>query len=152
MTTATNKEALDTVNNLLETCRDGEHGFDLASKSIDDPTLRSELLQYSLQRQEFAADLKRALADLGEEVSDSGSVAGALHRGWINIKSAISSNDRHAVLAECERGEDSAVAAYREATMQNLPPSLAGLVMTQYQAVQRVHDRIKLLRDMSKTA
>ena len=87
---------------------------------------------------------------ISEAASDGGSVAATLHRGWINIKEAVTGKDKHAVLSECERGEDVAVAAYRKANTAGLPTSIANLVSTQHQAVQRVHDRIKALRDSSK--
>lgn len=144
-------QAIETVNKLVEICRDGQYGFELASKGIDDALLRSELMQYSQQRHEFAEDLREALADLtGESPTDHGSMAGALHRGWINLKQALTSRDRLAILSECERGEDAAVQAYKDATQVALPELLAGLVLTQMRAVQRVHDRVRALRDAEK--
>lgn len=139
--------ARDIVNGLIEICRDGEHGFESASKEIDDLRLKTELLQYSRQRQEFANELHTALDQFGANVDDHGSVSAALHRGWMALKQAVASNNRHAILAECERGEDSAVEAYRDAVNYHLPEPLADLVESQYEAVQRVHDRIKGLRD-----
>ena len=40
--------------------------------------------------------------------ADSGSVAGALHRGWVDVKSMVTGKDEEAVLNEAERGEDHA--------------------------------------------
>ena len=133
-----------TLQHLIETCRDGQNGFETAA------SLQAELTQYSLQRQRFAADLELALDTLGEAKHEGGSVAGALHRGWMNLKSAIASNDRYAVLAECERGEDSAVKAYREAAAATLAAGLETLIESQYEQVQRVHDRVKELRDAAR--
>lgn len=144
-------EVVDTINKLVEICRDGQYGFELASKGVDDSLLRSELMQYSQQRHEFADDLREALSDVtGESTVDHGTMAGALHRGWINIKQALTSRDRLAILSECERGEDAAVQAYEEATGVALPEQLAGLVLTQMRAIQRVHDRVRALRDAEK--
>ena len=143
-------DAKSAVNNLIETCHDGQNGFESAAKGIEDPTLKAELLQYSGQRAEFAGELAAAMSQLGEDPAEGGSVSAALHRGWINIKDVVTGSDKHAILAECERGEDSAVAAYRKAAAATLPTSLANLVSTQHQAVQRVHDRVKALRDASK--
>jgi len=147
----TSSQAKETINKLVEICRDGQYGFELASKGIDDALLRSELMQYSQQRHEFADDLREALADVtGEQSVDHGTVTGALHRGWINIKQALTSRDRLAILSECERGEDAAVEAYRDAIGVSLPDQLAGLVQTQMRAVERVHDRVRTLRDAAK--
>jgi len=139
-----------TVNNLIETCRDGQKGFDVAASGVDDPVLKAELLQYSGQRSEFAQELVDALAQSGEAADDSGSLSAAAHRGWIKIKELVTGKDRYAILAECERGEDVAVAAYRKAAAAALPQSIANIVSTQHQAIQRVHDRVKALRDAAK--
>ncbi len=78
----------------------------------------------------------------------SGSVSGSVHRGWINLKAALSSNEPHAVLAECERGEDSAVAAYKEALdNQDLDLPTRELLNRQYHEVKGAHDKVKQLRD-----
>ena len=146
----TTSSVSSTVNNLIETCKDGQNGFETAAKGVDDPVLKAELLQYSGQRAEFATELADALSQTGEAPEETGSIAAAIHRGWINIREAISKSDRYAILAECERGEDVAVAAYRKAAAAQLPQSLANIVSTQHAAIQRVHDRVKALRDAAK--
>lgn len=138
-----------TLNELIETCIDGKLGFRAAAESVDDPHLKNELLRYSEQRAAFAQELQEMVASSGESPRDSGSVSGAMHRGWINLKGAIASSDRHAILAECERGEDSAVEAYRHALDEPLPPAMAIEVATQYEAIQSAHDRVRDLRDAS---
>jgi uncharacterized protein (TIGR02284 family) len=73
-----------------------------------------------------------------------------LHRAWINLKSAVTSGDDHAILTECERGEDSAVKGYEKAMEGNLSPSLRDIVSRQYGEVKSAHDRIRNLRDARK--
>jgi len=141
-----------TVHDVIQICLDGEYGFKEAASAVDDSNLRAELQQYSSQRREFAAALTAFLpADQQERKSGgtavTGSITGMIHRGWLDLRQAISSNDRYAVLAECERGEDAAVTAYRDASTAALSPDVARLISTQRDAVKRVHDRIKLLRD-----
>ncbi|HVT90196.1 MAG TPA: PA2169 family four-helix-bundle protein [Tepidisphaeraceae bacterium] len=147
----TTHDVSDTLNHLLEICRDGEEGFQTAANAIEDPSLKAELMQYSMQRRDFETDLVGALGTFGETARERGSVSGAVHRGWINIKAAIAGKNSHAVLAECERGEDSAVEAYRDAINSGLPTEVAPLVESQFEQVQRVHDRVKFLRDSFKS-
>jgi uncharacterized protein (TIGR02284 family) len=73
-----------------------------------------------------------------------------LHRGWINLKSAITGGDEHAILAECERGEDSAVEEYKKALDDGLSPSAQEVVARQFAEIKAAHDRIKSLRDATK--
>ena len=107
---------ISTLNHLIETLKDGQEGFRAASEDIGSSELKTLFSKYSLQRAQFAGELQEAVITLGDhDPADSGSVAGAVHRGWIDLKAALMSKDEHAVLAECERGEDVAVAAYRKA-------------------------------------
>lgn len=147
----TEHDIASTLNQLIETCMDGKEGFTAAAEAVSDSTLRRELLDLSQQREEFAADLQSHVALLGEKPEQKGSVSGALHRGWINIKAAINTRDKYAVLSECERGEDSAVDAYRHALQVDLPMEESQTIALQYAAIKRAHDRIKTLRDASKS-
>src|SRR5439155_8729451 len=113
---AQQKEIISTVNGLIETLKDGQRGFKEAAEAVKDPQFKTLFNEYSLQRSRFAGELQSEAIRLGEsKPEDSSSVAGAMHRGWINLKSAVTSGADHAILAECERGEDSAVKEYRDA-------------------------------------
>jgi uncharacterized protein (TIGR02284 family) len=71
-----------------------------------------------------------------------------MHRGWINLKAALSTNEPQAVLEEAERGEDAAVAAYREALEQtDIDPATRELINSQYAEVKAAHDHVRNLRD-----
>ena len=142
-------ETISTLNKLIETCKDGQEGFRLAAEAItDDEDLKSFLFSCSLQRSKFAGELQNEVIGLGEPgPSDSSTVAAALHRGWINLKSAITHRDNHAILAECERGEDSALADYRSAVNSGLSDTLLEIVERQLQEVVATHNSVKGLRD-----
>src|SRR4051812_2767697 len=145
------KEIVSTINDLIETLKDGQQGFREASEAVKDANLKSLFSEYSLQRAKFAGELQSEAVQLGEsKPEDSSSTAGALHRAWINLKSAVTSGDDHAILAECERGEDSAVNEFKEAMEDSLSSPIREIVSKQYQEVLRAHDRIKDLRDARK--
>jgi uncharacterized protein (TIGR02284 family) len=74
-----------------------------------------------------------------------------MHRAWINLKSAITSQDDHAILAECERGEDSAVSEFKKAMEEEeLSAPIREIVSRQYADLKRAHDRIRELGDAAK--
>lgn len=147
-----NKEAISTLNSLIETLKDGQEGFKQAAEAVKDSQLKTTLNELSLQRSKFAGELQSAVISLGEsEPEKTSSTAGALHRAWINMKSAITSQDDHAILAECERGEDSAVAEYRKAMENgNLIAPARDTVSRQYTDIKAAHDKVKALRDARK--
>ena len=148
---AQQKEVISTINGLIETLKDGQKGFKEAAEAVKDPQLKSLFDQYSQQRSRFATELQNQAKSLGEtEPEKTGSAAGAMHRAWINLKSATTSGDDHAILAECERGEDSAMNEYKEALENGLTSPLRDIVSRQYREVMAAHDRIKNLRDTAK--
>jgi uncharacterized protein (TIGR02284 family) len=146
---ATNDDVISTLNNLIETSRDGENGFRSAAEGVNRSDLKNLFTNYSQQRSEFVRELQQEVRRLGGDPEKSGSVAGSLHRGWINIKSAVTGKDDGAVISEAERGEDSAVANYKEALEQNLPPTVQSLVQRQYTEIKAAHDRIRSLERAS---
>ena len=147
------KQTISTINTLIETLKDGQEGFREASEAVQDPTLKSLFNEYSLQRSRFAGELQNEVIRLGEpEPEETSSTAGAMHRAWINLKSAITSRDDHAILAECERGEDVAVKEYQKAMEEeDLSSPLRDIVSRQYAEVKQAHDRVRNLRDSRKS-
>ena len=142
-----------TLKNLVQILNDGKEGFKQSAENVKDSQLKEIFALYSLQRSKFAGQLESELLALGEEdpQNEGTTLSGKLHRTWIDIKSAITKNDDHAVLAEAERGEDAAKAAYKDALEQeNLPAPVREILTAQQMEVQAAHDQVKALRDASK--
>ncbi len=102
---------------------------------------------------ETLKDGEEGFKEASEGVKDpkaGGTAAGALHRGWINLKSVVTDGDDHAILAECERGEDSAVEEYKKALDDDLSQPLNELLSRQYTDIKAAHDRVRSLRDTRK--
>lgn len=143
---ADNDHVISVLNNLIETCKDGQNGFQTAAEGVKRSELKTLFGQYSQQRAQFAGELQNEVLRLGGDPAETGSVAASLHRGWMNIKSAVTGEDENAVIAECERGEDSAVANYKDALADaNLPSDIRTIVERQSAQVKEAHDRIRNL-------
>ena len=106
----TTKSIASVLNSLIETCKDGQEGFRTAAENVKSTDFKELFSELSIQREQFAGELQRLVLGLGEEVETSGSFGGTLRRGWMDLKAAITGGDEHAILVECERGEDAAVA------------------------------------------
>src|SRR6476659_7523324 len=143
-----NKEIISTLNGLIETLKDGQEGYKQSASGVDDPQLKTLFDTLSLQRSKFAGELQNEVVNMGDpDPEDASSVTGSMHRAWINVKSAVTNRDRHAILAEAERGEDAAVSAYRDAMEKDLPAPIKSIVARQATQVKEAHDRIRSLRD-----
>ncbi len=145
-------DVISTMNNLVETCKDGQNGFRTAAEGVKNTELTALFNNYSQQRGQFAIELQNEVRKAGGDPEKTGSTAAALHRGWINIKSAVTGEDESAVISECERGEDSAIKSYKEALKQDLPSDLRAIVERQFSQVKEAHDRIRLLEKANAQA
>lgn len=140
-------EVISTVNDLIETSKDGEQGFRTCADGVKDTELKALFDQTAKRCAEGATELQATVRALGGDPEKHGSATAALHRGWINIKSAITGMDETAVLAECERGEDSAKHAYEAALKKDLPADVRSIVERQYEGVKQNHDRVRDIRN-----
>jgi uncharacterized protein (TIGR02284 family) len=139
------KEVISTLNTLIETCRDGEQGFREAAQNLRDPAVKSMFSEIAHEREKFAEELKSEVQRLGGNPEEGGSIAGAAHRGWMNVKGALTGRDDKQIIAEAERGEDVAVDTYRSALTEPLPPAIESIVSRQYEHVREAHDRVRSL-------
>ncbi len=146
---STNSQNIARLNALIETLKDGQAGFKTAADDVDSAELRTLFNGFVLQRSQFSAELQTLVRSLGEaDPASSGTVSGTVHRGWIDMKSAITSRDEHAILAECERGEDAAVAHYREVLdSPDLPSNIREVLANQFVEIKAAHDQVRDLRD-----
>lgn len=145
-------DVLDALDDLTECCKDGEYGFRACAEQAERQDLKTVFQQRAEDCRKAAEELKTQIRTLGGNPDDRGSVAGAMHRGWVAVKSTLSTYDDKAVLEECERGEDNALARYRKALKQPMPANIKQIVERQLQGVQRNHDQIKMLRDQFRAA
>jgi uncharacterized protein (TIGR02284 family) len=146
---ADNDKVISTLNNLIETCRDGQNGFQTAADGVKSGELKQLFYGYSQERARFVGELQDEVRRLGGDPENTGSVAASLHRGWIDIKSAITGKDDDAIISECERGEDAAVSNYHDALENDLPANVRSIVERQYASVKQAHDRIRSLERAS---
>lgn len=144
-----NDEVISTLNNLIETCKDGEEGFRTAAGGVKISELKTLFNSYAQQRAQFAAELQAEVRRLGGDPEQNSSVAATLHRGWINIKAAVTGENESAIISECERGEDSAVRSYEDAIRDGLPADMMAIIERQYTQVKEAHDRVRALERAS---
>ncbi|MCY7371927.1 MAG: PA2169 family four-helix-bundle protein [Polaromonas sp.] len=140
-------ELVDVLNDLLECCCDGEHGYKECAQHTRTPDLKTLLFSHARHCASGAAELKEQIRQIGGKPDAGGSVGEALHRGWVSVRGALAGRSDQAMLGECERGEDAALACYRRALRQPLPASVRSMVEIQRDRVQHNHDQIKALRD-----
>lgn len=145
-------DIVDTLNDLIETCKDGEYGFRTSAEYLRSADTKQLFERRAEECRMAAAELQGLVVQLGGSAEDSGSMSGAAHRGWVAVKSTLSGYTDKAILEETERGEDSALERYRAALDEGLPPQVRGIVERQYEGVKRNHVQVRTLRDQARMA
>lgn len=133
-------ETARAYNDLVEINQTAAKGYQEAAEEVSSPELKSKLSELSQQRAQFASELKQHASQYGISPESEGTVEGALadaaaavHRGWINIKSAITGQDDSAILGECETGDAAALKSYETALRSNeLPVDARGVIQKQH--------------------
>ena len=143
-------DTIDTLNDLIETCRDGEYGFAACAEHCQSPSLKTLLLKREAECGDAAQELQNLVLRLDGRPESGGTTTGAMHRGWVAVRGTLSGYTDKSMLDECERGEDVALAAYRKALKHTLPADIRTVVERQQQGAQRNHDQIKALRDEAR--
>jgi uncharacterized protein (TIGR02284 family) len=131
------KDTIAVLNDLIATCKDGVEGFKAAADAVRSPTVKTLFTSRVTSIEQSAVDLQAAVRRAGGDPADSGHAAASLHRGWINLKAAVSGNDERDVIEEAVRGEDTAVTRYREALQKPLPDVVRALVEHQLRGAQQ---------------
>ncbi|GAB3253019.1 ferritin family protein [Chitinimonas naiadis] len=146
------EQIIDALNGLIEVCKDGEYGFNECARHTGTNAIKSIFLKRAGECQLAADELQALVRQHGGVAEEGGSLIGAVHRGWVTVRSGLSSDDDLAMLEECERGEDRAETEYGKALGLELPTWVREVVIRQYEGVIANHDHIKSLRNMRRAA
>ena len=114
MSTDANEEAVSAMNDLIETCEDGEKGFASAAGRAERGDLKQLFTTLSSQRAAFSHELEVQVERFGGKPADLGHVAAIVYRGWMAVKSGVKDDTDGAILDKYERGEDFAVKVYAD--------------------------------------
>ena len=147
-----NDDVIDTLNNLLESCRDGEYGFRECGSHTVAQDIKTLMLRHADECRDASVELQGLIRQLGGKPDEGGSMSGTLHRGWVSVRGTLTGYSDEGMLDECERGEDAALARYRKALKDDLPAAIRAVVERQAQGAQRNHDQVRALRNAVRTA
>lgn len=136
-----NSEVVEILNQLIVTNRDSAEGYETAAGAVENPDYRQFFQEYAQQRAQFVAELSRLVTEYGGDPEQSGNLAGTFQRAWMNIKASLSAGD-HAIMDECDRGDEAALALYAEILPKALPDTVKSVVRSQLVDVRISHERV----------
>lgn len=145
-----NEKTVEVLNDLIQINNDRADGFTKASDDLKDANidLKATFDKLASDSRANVTELAGLVGRQGDNPDTGNTILGSLHRAWIDIKASFGGDDRHSILAECERGEDAIKKAYREALQENeLGENVRTVLLKQQEGINASHDAIKALRD-----
>lgn len=147
----TNEKTHEVLNDLIQLNNDRVAGYEKANKETEpgDVDLRSLFSDMATESRHYANELGIYVALATANPAEGTTLKGKIYRVWMDLKATFSGQDRKAILASCEYGEDAAQKAYDEALSSDaeIPAEVRKLIMKQKKSLQKSHDRIKHMRD-----
>lgn len=149
----TSMKPTEAINDLIEINNDRIEGYEKASNHTEDPDLRTIFTNMAMQSRRFVGELRERVNREGDNPAEGTTLKGKIYRVWMDVKDKFSGDDRKAVLASCEFGEDAAQQAYDSVLKDDtVAGDLRLVVENQKKSLRESHDRIKHLRDAQPTA
>jgi uncharacterized protein (TIGR02284 family) len=145
------QQTIDGLNDLIGVCQDSEKGYQAASEHVHNSELSSAFADFAKQRAHFVRDLQAEVQRLGGTPSNSGSLASAVHRGWMDLKSALTGGDPGSIIASCESGEEAAMVTYDRITREELSGETKTLIDKQWRKIQEAHKHMLRLKEQSRS-
>ncbi|MCX2492214.1 PA2169 family four-helix-bundle protein [Pedobacter sp. PF22-3] len=144
------EKTVEVLNDLIQINNDRADGFDKAAADLKEENidLKATFDKLSSDSRSNVIELAGLVGRNAGTPDDGNTILGTLHRAWIDIKATFGGDDRHSILAECERGEDAIKKAYRDALAENeLGENVRTVLLKQQEGINTSHDAIKALRD-----
>ena len=142
---------VSTLNDLLQITNDRIEGFNKVEEKVWDkyPALKSDYTNMVDQSQKMKLELKSLISERNGDADDTTTVAGGLHRTWIDVKNALTGDNAEATLENVAFGENAAVEAYQKALDSgDLCPESSRVVQDQLHSLKASYERFKNLENL----
>jgi uncharacterized protein (TIGR02284 family) len=145
-----NEKTIDVLNSLITINNDRIEGYETASKETEEQDLKNVFGKLAQTSVHFNNALKPEVLKLGGEPEDGTRTTGKFFRVWMDVKAALTGNDRKAILNSCEYGEDVAKDTYQkvlEDDAEELTDEMKTLILAQHTLLVTDHNHIKTMID-----
>ncbi len=138
------EEMSNKLNELLEKNYDAEKGYKKAADKVDNSKLKEFFNEQAQKRYDFGHELKTEIRNYGESPEKGGSTKGSMHRAWMDIETAFSSNNEETILEEVQTGEKAAIEDYNDVIKDTtLPPTTQKILTNQRDTIQNACESAK---------
>jgi len=142
-----NSHDIKVTNTLIATTLDSMKGYQRAAEDSEVTTHVQFFREMADERSRVASDLQAHVRALGGDPETDSSTTGSAHRGWLDLKEAITGKDESTVIKEVERGEDYIRDKFQAAIRDDdLSPQTRGVFEKCMESIRKGHDRASALK------
>lgn len=135
------------LNTLIATLLDSIDGYEKAAADVGNRQFAERFEARARERQTAVTSLQSAVAALGGNPEDDGSLLASAHRAFLNLKEAVTGTDDKAIVAEVERGEDYLKEKFQTALRNSdMSPQALAAAQTAWDSVKSGHDEMSALK------
>ena len=142
----------DRLNHLVHVNREAEAGLLTAARTIKNSELETLFDGIAKQHAKFLTELESEIGRQGGSTHDSASspVGEAVHRGWTDLKAAVSGNSAGSLLASCDGTEQSVEVAYTDAVDDNPTGRTHTFLSKHLHEIKELRSRLHRLLEQAK--
>ena len=136
-----------TLNGLIATTIDSIDGYRSSAEAVDSTRFAEQFTARASERSSVAEQLRAEVRRLGGNPEGDGTLLAGAHRGFLNLRAAVTARDDQAIVNEVERGEDHIKAKFEHVLKDDkLSPETRRLVETCFGSVKSGHDEMSQLK------
>lgn len=143
-----NNKTLNTLNDLLQIINDRLEGFkNIDSKMIESYSgLKEEYDHMIIQSYNMRTELTALIEEKGGDPNNTTTIAGGLHRAWLDVRNSLSFDQDKITLENVLSGENAAIKAYENALDSgDLCTKCSKVVQNQLQELKSSYDKFSRL-------
>ena len=146
-------QTANNLNELIEVLNDGISFYDDAAKTTENAGYRSLFLRMATAKRSIAADLASHVARHGETPAEGGTVAGALRKGYAELRASLSRHPDARYITQLEETEDRILAAFQDAMGASEDSAVRHIAQQYLPEVRAMHDEMRALkREVTRAA
>lgn len=147
------EKTIDALNTLVEINNDRIEGYERASDNTEERDLKDLFSTFKQTSQKCRNELISEISKLDREATKSTKASGKFLRAWIawmDVKSALTGENRKAILSSCEYGEEQTDETYQtilDDESEHLNPQQQSMIKAQHSLLKIDQRTIKLMQN-----
>lgn len=144
------EKTIDVLNTLITINNDRIEGYETASNETTEQDLKILFEQFTRTSLKCKQELVNEVNKLGGTTSEGTKITGKFFRVWMDVKAALTGNNRKFILDSCAYGESEAVDTYEDVLKNDfeyLNTEQQRMISTQLDLIKADHETVRSMQE-----